>query len=57
MENRKQNRGLWVIGGMTILGLGIGFVFLKSSALLFVASLLIGLGSGIIMASLMVHQK
>ena len=57
MENRKQNRGLWVIGGMTILGLGIGFVFLKSSALLFVASLLIGLGSGIIMASFMVHQK
>ncbi|REE83126.1 hypothetical protein BX611_0406 [Lutibacter oceani] len=54
MENRKHNRGSWVIGGMTILGLGIGFIFLQSSPLLFVASLLIGLGAGIVMASLMV---
>jgi len=38
------DRSAWVIGGTTLIGVGVGLIFLKTSALLFVASVLIGIG-------------
>ena len=42
-----NNRQTWIIGGTTLIGLGVGFIFLQTSALLFVASILIGIGLGV----------
>jgi len=46
----KNDRSSWVIGGTTVIGVGVGLIFLNTSALLFVASILIGIGSGLVIA-------
>jgi hypothetical protein len=51
MTNKKNDKSSWVIGGMTLVGIGVGLIFLQTSALLFVASILIGIGLGIVVAS------
>ena len=50
--NKKDDKSTWVIGGTTLIGIGVGFIFLKTSALMFVASILIGIGVGLVIASL-----
>ena len=50
--NKKDDKRTWVIGGTTLIGIGVGFIFLKTSALLFVASILIGIGFGLVITSL-----
>ncbi|PWD97867.1 multidrug transporter [Marinilabilia rubra] len=41
---KRKNKSSWVIGGTTMVGLGIGFIFLQKSVLIFMASLIIGIG-------------
>jgi multisubunit Na+/H+ antiporter MnhG subunit len=50
--NKKDDMSKWVIGGTTLIGLGVGFIFLKTSGLIFVASILIGIGTGLVLAPL-----
>ena len=50
--NKKDDMSKWVIGGTTLIGLGVGFIFLKTSGLIFVASILIGIGAGLVIAPL-----
>ena len=50
--NKKDDKSAWVIGGTTLIGLGVGFIFLKTSVLIFVASILIGIGAGLVLAPL-----
>ena len=50
MDN-KSDKGSWAIGGSTLMGVGVGLIFLKTSVLFFVASILIGIGSGLLIAS------
>lgn len=45
------------MGGGLLIGLGVGFFFLKASALAFVGSLLTGLGVGLMVASLIPKAK
>lgn len=48
--NKKPDRSAWVIGGTTLAGLGVGLIFLSTSALYFVASILVGIGLGLVIA-------
>ena len=50
--NKKDDKSSWVIGGTTLIGVGVGFILLKTSGLLFVASILIGIGAGLVIAPL-----
>jgi cyanate permease len=50
--NKKDDKSTWVIGGTTLIGISVGFIFLKTSALMFVASILIGIGVGLVIAPL-----
>ena len=50
--NKKGDNSTWIIGGTTLIGLGVGFIFLKTSGLIFVASILIGIGAGLVIAPL-----
>ena len=52
-----NNQRAWIIGGSTLFGLGIGFVFLQQSVLYFVASILIGTGVGLLIASIIPTEK
>ncbi len=51
MFHKKEDRSLWVIGGTTLIGLGVGLIFLQKNALIFVAALLIGIGAGLVITS------
>ena len=48
----KNDKRSWIIGGTTLIGIGVGFFFLTQSALFFVASILIGIGVGLVISSL-----
>jgi len=57
MLNKKDDKSTWAIGGMTIVGIGVGFIFIQSSPLLFVASILIGLGLGLVITPIISRNK
>lgn len=48
-EKKPKDLDGMIIGGSTLMGLGVGFLLLESSALYFTASLLIGVGFGLFM--------
>jgi len=49
---KKNERGSWAIGGCVMIGVGIGFFFLPASPMLFVASIMIGIGVGLLIAAI-----
>ena len=53
----SSDRSTWVIGGTTLIGVGVGLIFLSSSTLFFIASVLIGIGSGLVIAPLISGDK
>jgi F0F1-type ATP synthase assembly protein I len=55
--NKKSDKSTWAIGGTTLMGIGVGFIFLKVSPLFFVASILIGIGLGLVITSLISREK
>ncbi len=59
MDNKTStnDKSNWAIGGGTLLGLGVGMVFVQHSALAFVGSLISGIGIGLIIAAILSHQK
>lgn len=52
-----NNQGAWVIGGTTLIGIGVGFFLLSTSALFFVASILTGIGLGLVIAAFMSRSQ
>ena len=57
MNKPKEDRSSWAIGGTTMIGLGVGLIYLKTSVLIFVASLLIGIGSGLVITAIISSKK
>jgi len=57
MDSKITDRGAWAIGGTTLMGLGVGFIFLRTDVLAFVASLLVGIGAGLLIASLLPNRR
>ena len=57
MNKPKEDRSSWAIGGTTVIGLGVGLIYLKTSVLIFVASLLIGIGAGLVITAIISSKK
>jgi len=58
MTNKKDDKSTWAIGGGVIMGVGVGFFFLKTfGALAFVGSILLGLGLGLMITSIISSKK
>jgi len=49
-KKRNESKNSWVIGGTTMIGLGVGFILLQYSVMYFVASLMIGIAVGLLAA-------
>ncbi|MCG6189886.1 hypothetical protein [Maribellus maritimus] len=49
-KNKKEEKSNWAIGGTTMIGIGVGLIYLQTSVLIFVASIIIGVGAGLIIA-------
>ena len=52
MTDVSKDKSSWAVGGGIILGLGVGFFFLRTDALWFVGCIMIGLGLGLLISSL-----
>ena len=52
MTDKKDDKSTWAIGGGVLVGIGVGFFFLQTSALAFVGSILAGLGLGLVVTAI-----
>jgi Na+/melibiose symporter-like transporter len=55
--NKKEDKSTWAIGGGVLMGIGAGFFFLKESPLGFVACILLGIGLGLMITSIISSKK
>ncbi|GAF78680.1 unnamed protein product [marine sediment metagenome] len=55
--NKKEDKSTWAIGGGVLMGTGAGFFFLKESPLAFVACILLGIGLGLVITSIISSKK
>jgi hypothetical protein len=55
--DKKDEKSGWIIGGTTCIGIGVGFIFLHISALLFVACIMIGIGAGLVLSAIFSDKK
>lgn len=44
----NSDRSTWIIGGTTLVGIGVGMLFIQTSPFVFIASVLIGIGAGLV---------
>jgi len=54
---KNKERGSWAIGGCTLIGIGVGFIFLNVNVFYFIASIMVGIGSGLLIAALISGKK
>ncbi|CAB1081027.1 hypothetical protein D1AOALGA4SA_8692 [Olavius algarvensis Delta 1 endosymbiont] len=57
MTDKKNDKSTWAIGGGVLIGIGVGFFFLKESPLAFVGSMLAGLGIGLVITAIISSKK
>ena len=50
--NKKEDKSTWAIGGGVLIGIGAGIFYIKTYPLGIVAFTLIGIGIGLIIASI-----
>ncbi len=56
-KEKKEDKSTWAIGGGIMLGIGVGFFFLKFSTLYFIGSILAGLGLGLMVTSIISRDR
>jgi hypothetical protein len=54
---KMEDKSTWAIGGGLLLGLGIGFFFLRESVFAFVGCIIAGLGLGLLITSILSGGK
>ncbi len=52
-KKKNEEKSNWAIGGTTMIGLGVGLIFLQTSVLIFIASIISGVGLGLIIAPIL----
>ena len=57
MGMTNNDKGSMALGGMTLIGIGVGFIFLQTSVFWFIASILIGIGLGLVIAPIISSKK
>ena len=57
MTTKKEDKSSWAIGGTTLIGVGVGLIFIQASPILFVASILIGIGLGLVITPIISNKK
>lgn len=53
MENKTTDKSSWAIGGMTMIGVGVGLIFVQTSPIMMAACVIIGIGLGLVISSLL----
>ena len=47
--NKEDDRSYWAIGGTTMIGVGVGLMYLRTDVMIFVGCILIGVGAGLVL--------
>ena len=55
--NKTEDKSTWAIGGGVLMGVGAGFFFLKESPLAFVGCILLGIGLGLMITSVISRKN
>ena len=55
--NKSGDKSTWAIGGGLLMGMGVGFFFLKESVLAFIGSMFTGLGLGLVITTIISRKK
>ena len=53
MKINENDKSSWAIGGMTLIGVGVGLIFVQTSPIIMAASVLIGIGIGLVITSIL----
>ena len=56
MTPKNEDKSSWAIGGATMIGLGVGLIFVKTP-LVMVASIIIGVGVGLVITAVLGSPK
>ncbi|NHF59685.1 hypothetical protein FK220_010055 [Flavobacteriaceae bacterium TP-CH-4] len=56
MTPKNEDKSSWAIGGTTMIGLGVGLIFVKTP-LVMVASIIIGIGVGLVITAVLGSLK
>jgi len=56
-SHMHSDKSTWAIGGGVLIGVGAGFFFLKESPLAFVGCILLGIGLGLMVTSIISRVK
>lgn len=57
MTTSKDDKSTWAIGGGTLIGIGMGFFFLKQNVFAFVGCILLGIGLGLLVTSILSSRQ
>ena len=55
--NKKEDKSTWAIGGCLLVGIGVGFFFVRENPMALVACLLVGLGMGLLVTAILSKVK
>ena len=56
-KHKNEDKSTWAVGGGLLLGIGIGFFFLKINPLAFVGCILAGLGLGLLITAIISRKS
>ncbi len=51
MKSKENDKSSWAIGGMTMIGVGVGLIFVQTSPIMMAACTIIGVGLGLVISS------
>ena len=53
MKLNENDKSSWAVGGMTLIGVGVGLIFVQTNPIMMAASILIGIGIGLVISSVL----
>ena len=56
-SGRDIDRRGWAVGGSTLIGLGVGLIFVQRSIFVFIACLFVGIGAGLLIAAVLPRAR
>jgi len=57
MTTKQEDKSSWAIGGMTMIGDGVGLIFVQTSPILMAACVIIGVGLGLVLTAIISRNK
>jgi len=57
MTTKQEDKSSWAIGGMTMIGVGVGLIFVQTSPILMAACVIIGVGLGLVLTAIISRNK